>query len=168
MSNVEIPVNQLDRGLGLCAENIRRFIEDVDLLLEHSSTLHATALAIFASEELAKYSELRKAKQSATGQTASVDARLFRSHQHKQELARALIPKDALILSPAAFDAEAFDSRDFQTEDVEVSPALRLDCVFVDWQDGEWAYGSTVEVDRLKQFTQAILGVLKALESGAP
>jgi len=167
-SKVEIPVSQLGIGLGLCAKNIRRFVEDADILLENSSILHATALAIFASEELAKYSELKQAKKLATGTTASVDARLFWNHSYKQKLAGELIPKDALVLSPALFGAEFLDSRLFQTEDIEASHTLRLDCVFVNWKETGWVYGSTVQTGRLKQFTQNILDVLGKLESGSP
>jgi len=168
MSKVEIPVSQLGIGLQLCAKNIRRFVEDVDILLENSSILHATALAIFASEELAKYSKLKQAKKLAAGATASVDARLFWDHAYKQKLAGELIPKDALVLSPAVLGAEFFDSRCFQTEDVGVSNALRLDCVFVNWKETGWVYGSAVQIGRLKQFTQGILDVLSKLESSPP
>jgi hypothetical protein len=94
-----------------------------------------------------------------------VDDRLFYDHRHKQELARKLIPQDALILVPAYFDLQYFDTECFQTEDVEVSPTLRLDCVFVNWKDGKWVHGSDIETDRIKKFTQAILDALNSLES---
>ena len=168
MSKTEIPVSQIDIGLGLCAKNIRRFVEDVDILLDNSSILHATALAIFACEELAKYSELKRARTSTDGPVISVDSRLFSNHPYKQKLAGELLPKDALVLSPAAFDAASFDSRCFQTEDVGVSPMLRLDCVFVDWKDNGWVFGSTIQINRLKQFAQSILEVLNELECSPP
>ena len=104
---IEIPVSQIDIGLGLCAKNTRRFVEDVDILLENSSILHATALAIFAAEELVEYSELRKAKISATDPNGKVDGRLFWNHPYKQELAKDLLPKKTrsfcllLILTPS-------------------------------------------------------------------
>jgi AbiV family abortive infection protein len=165
MSNIEIPVSQIDIGLGLCAVNIRRFVEDVNILLENSSILHATALAIFAVEELAKYSELKKAKISATGPNAQVEKRLFYLHEYKQELAKEFLPKDALILSPAVFDAGVFDSKVFQTEGVGVSDATRLECIFVDWKDGHWIYGASVQISRLRQLTQYVLDTLTKLES---
>jgi AbiV family abortive infection protein len=168
MSKIKIPVAQVDTGLRLCAQNIRRFIEDTSALLERSSLIHATALAIFAVEELAKYSELKKAKMLTTGSNLRVDSRLFKRHEYKQKLAKSLLPKDALILSPAYFAAKYFDPKYFQTEDVEVSDALRLDCIFVNWKDGKWVYGSNAESNRLKRLAQNVLDTLTKLESSSP
>jgi AbiV family abortive infection protein len=177
MSSTEIPVTQLDTGLKICAANIRQFVKDVDILLENSSIFHATTLAIFAVEELAKYSELERVKRLANGPTVQVDDRLFRSHPYKQGLAKKLISNEAWILAPAVFepayfDSKYFDSRYFATgsskPEVTVSPTLRLDCSFVNWKDGGWVYGSGIQMDRLKQFAENILDVLAEFESSPP
>lgn len=152
----------------LCARNIRRFINDIRILLNDTSDWHAIAFAVFAFEELAKYSELKKAKESGTEGVVMVDERLFgigkNPHWYKQDIASRLIPQEAMTLIPAGFDPAYFDSG-FQTESVEVSPRLRLDCVFVDWRDGQWVHGSPVIPDRIRGFANAILDVLNKLES---
>jgi AbiV family abortive infection protein len=162
----EIPADKIGDGLRLCDRNIRQFAKDVRILLKESSDYHAIALAIFAFEELAKYSELRKAKESATQGTVKIDKRLLGgpgAHRYKQDIARKLIPPEAMIVMPAAFDPAHFDSKHFMTEDVKVSPTLRLDCVFVNWkeEEGRWDLGCPVLPDQIRKFTDAILDELE-------
>jgi AbiV family abortive infection protein len=164
---VEIPVSKIGEGLRLCANNIRRFINDVRILLKEPSEWHAIASVIFAFEELAKYSELKKAKNCASQDVVTVDKRLFYSHKYKQKIAERLIPQGTMILSDAYFDPNYFDSQFFQTESVEASPRLRLDCVFVNWRDGHWVHGTPVIPQRIETFTEAILEALNQLESGS-
>jgi len=169
---IGIPVSQIDEVLRLCARNIRRFINDMGILLKDSSDWHAIALAIFAFEELAKYSELRKSKESAAQDIVMVDERLFGKgkdpHGYKQNIARNLIQQDAMILIFPYFDSTYFDARHFHAEPDEMSHALRLDCVYVNWKDGKWIHGTPVVPDRIMMFTEAILDRLNRLESGSP
>jgi hypothetical protein len=110
----EIPTNKIDDGLRLCDRNIRQFVKDVRILKKESSDYHAIALAIFAFEELAKYSELKKAKESATQSTVKIDKRLLGgpgAHSYKQNIARKLIPSEAMIVMLAAFDGRPYRAR---------------------------------------------------------
>jgi len=162
----EIPTNKIDDGLRLCDRNIRQFVKDAHILMKESSDYHAIAFAIFAFEELAKYSELKKAKESATQSTVKIDKRLLggrEAHRYKQNIARKLIPPEAMIVMPAGFDPAGFDSKGFTTEDVEISPPLRLDCLFVNWkeEEGTWDLGCPVLPDQIKKFTDAILNELE-------
>jgi AbiV family abortive infection protein len=159
-----IPVNKLNEGLRVCANNIRRFLLDIERLVQDVSDWHAVALAIFAFEELAKYSELKRAKEAATSSIVRVDRRLFWSHKYKQEIARKLVPLDAVELFPAGFNRQAFNSTFWNMETISVSPSLRLDCVFVNWENGEWTHGSPILPERLKSFCKAILDALNHLE----
>jgi AbiV family abortive infection protein len=170
MGTVEIPTGKLDEGLALCAENIRRLVRDVHVLLQDSSVAHATVFAIIACEELAKHSELRKAKRSATADSVLVNELLFRgrdAHQLKQDLARKLVPEHVDVLAPAAFDDSHFNPEFFHTEDTEVSNQLRLDCLFVNWdrKGGKWVHGAVIEGDRLRKFVHDVLDALDDLES---
>ena len=162
----EIPTDKIGDGLRLCDRNIRQFAKDVRILLKESSDYHAIALAIFAFEELAKYSELRKAKESATHSSVKIDKRLLGgpgAHRYKQEIARKLIPPKAMIVMPSLFDPARFDSKYFMTDDVEVSPTLRLDCIFVNWKEEEerWDLGCPVLPAQITKFTDAILDALE-------
>jgi AbiV family abortive infection protein len=164
---VEIPTSKIDDGLRICDRNIRQFVKDARILLKESSDYRAIALAIFAFEELAKYSELKKAKESATESTVKIDRRLLGgpgAHSYKQNLARKLIPPEAMIVMAAAFDP-AHLTKYFMAEDVKVSPILRLDCIFVNWkeEEGTWDLGCPVLPNQITNFTDAILNELERL-----
>jgi AbiV family abortive infection protein len=161
-----IPLSRLAEGLRLCAQNVRDFVVDAERLLSEGHGYHAVALAIFAFEELGKYSELKKLgeetiKTGASSLTVKDD--LFRSHEYKQKIAKQLIPVDAIILLPAYFSDKYFDPEYFGAKEVSVEPHLRLDCVFVDWLDGDWRYGTPHDTERLKKFLNAIIIALNKL-----
>jgi len=164
MSMIEIPAKKLDEGLRLCAQNIRSFIKDSHLLLKGSSGWHAVALVIFAAEELAKYSELKKAMESASVDVVKIDERLFLSHHYKQEIARKLIPRDTMVILPKDL-VLSFLPGAIQTEQVEVSPRLRTECMFLDWKDGEWNLGAPLETSRIRRLADAIMTALNRLEA---
>lgn len=76
----EIPLGKIDNGLLLIKRNIQKLAQDTKTLLDEGSDHHAIVLAIFAFEELAKYSELKKCKESALeagDRTLSVDSRFI-------------------------------------------------------------------------------------------
>jgi len=162
---MRIPTSMLDEGLRLCANNIRRFVLDNYLLMRDASDWHALASAIFAFEELAKYSELKLAKESATCAEVEIDTRLFRDHKYKQDIATKLLPPNAVELFPPHFDRKFFSSIYFDTEGTAVSPELRLDAVFVNWKDGQWVHGSPFLPERMKNFIDGILNCLNRLET---
>jgi len=160
-----IPVNKLQEGMNLCARNIRGYLQDVQKLLDNPhdySEWHAVMLAIFAFEELAKYYELKKAKEeAATNKVDKVemDDRLFRNHEYKQELARELIDKDFIRLID-----EASLPPGFRGETVEISHRLRLDCAFVDWRDDQWIHGTPLMPSNLRKLKESIALALLSLE----
>ncbi|MCJ7768463.1 AbiV family abortive infection protein [Candidatus Bathyarchaeota archaeon] len=157
-----IPVAKLPEGLRLCAQNIREFVADAQTLLSKGHGWHTIALAIFAFEELGKYAELRRIKESVKSGQDKVNVKdaLFRSHDYKQNFARKLIPKEAMILLPAYFNNKYFGPEFFQTENVTPSDTLRVQCVFVDWIDDDWRYGAAHDTERLKKFLNAIMDAL--------
>jgi AbiV family abortive infection protein len=144
---------------------VRDFVADAQTLLSRGHGWHAIVLAIFAFEELGKYAELRRIKDSVKSGQDKVNVKdaLFRSHDYKQTIARELIPKDAMILLPASFDDASFDSEAFQTDDVTPSDTLRVQCVFVDWKDDDWCYGTPHDTERLKEFLNAVINALNKL-----
>jgi AbiV family abortive infection protein len=166
MSKIAIPLDQADEGLKLIAANIHMFIQDHYALMQQASNWHAMALAIFALEELVKYSELKHMKQEALrrGVTSiEVDERLFgrcrKSHEYKLKLAKdqALIPADAWVINSAKFDSAYFGSAYFDTEDVVITAALRVSNLYVDWEE-RWQIGTdSFEPLRLKHFADSIL-----------
>lgn len=160
---------RIAEGLRLCAQNIRDFVADAETLLLKGHGWHAIALAIFAFEELGKYAELQRIKESSENvqDTTSVRDALFRSHDYKQGFAKRLVPSDAMILLPKYFDDRYFDPKFFQTDEVTVKPSLRLECVFVDWLDGDWRIGAPHDTERLRKFLNAILEVLNKLDGKA-
>ena len=166
-----IPVAKLPEGLGLCAQNIRDFIVDAATLLSKGHGWHAIALAIFAFEELGKYAELRRIKESSkNAHDVRVKDALFRSHDYKQELARQVVPSDSIILLPKYFGDKYFDSEFFGTENVTITPNLRAECAFVDWVDGDWLdrdwrIGTPHDTEQLKKFLDAVLDALNKLET---
>ncbi len=158
-----IPVSRLQEGLKLCAQNVRDFVIDAEQVLLKGHGYHAVALAIFAFEELGKYSELKRLGEDANKTSAAnltVRDDLFRSHDYKQNVAKQLIDRDAMILLPAYFDSAYFD-----TEEVAVEPNLRLECVFVDWLEKDWRYGTPHDTERLRKFLNAIMEALSKLET---
>jgi AbiV family abortive infection protein len=161
-----IPVSKLPEGIRLCAQNIRDFIVDANMLLSKGHGLHAIALAIFAFEELGKYAELQRLKESNKNKdTVSVPDALFYRHDYKQEVARKLVSEEDTILLPAYFDSKYFSPKYFQTEEVTPTPILRTQCVFVDWVDEDWRFGTPHDTERLKTFMNAILAALYKLET---
>jgi AbiV family abortive infection protein len=161
-----IPLDRLAEGLRLCAQNVRDFIVDARLLLSKGHGYHAIALAIFAFEELGKYSELKtlgdEAKRLGMSSLTVKDV-LFSRHDYKQNIAKNLLVPDAMMLLTADFDPKAFDPKAFATEDVAVEPILRLDCVFVDWRECDWIHGTPHDTERLKVFLDAIMDALNKL-----
>ena len=161
-----IPLARLSEGLRLCAQNIRDLVVDAEIILSRGHGYHAVALAIFAFEELGKYSELKTLGEESRKRNESnvtVKDDLFRRHDHKQNIAKKLIPDDAMTILPAAFDARVFDPKAFQTEVVSVEPQLRLECVFVDWVEGEWQFGTPHDTEHIRKFLHAIMDALNKL-----
>lgn len=155
-------MDRLQEGMRLCARNIRSYLQGVQLLLEHSHDLgdwHAVILAIFAFEELAKFAQLKEAKEKATTDKVEIDDRLFRDHEYKQELARKLIDEESRKLIDEASLPPAF-----RGETVEISPLLRLDCAFVDWKDDQWIHGAPLIPNNLRRFKESIAQALCSLE----
>jgi len=161
-----IPLTRLPEGLRLLAQNIRDFVVDARQLLSKGHGYHAVALAIFAFEELGKYSELKRLGEESSrmgNSNITVKDSLFRSHDCKQEIAKQLLPPDTMILIPAYFSDRYFSSKYFETEEVRVQPNLRLECVFVDWLDDDWRYGTPHDTERLKKFLDAVMDALNKL-----
>jgi AbiV family abortive infection protein len=161
-----IPLTRLPEGLRLCAQNIRDFIVDAENLLSKGHGYHAVALAIFAFEELGKYSELKRLGEQSSKMGASnvtVKDGLFRSHDHKQKIAQQLLPAETMILIRAYFSDVYFSPKYFGTEEVRVEPNLRLECVFVDWLGDDWRYGTPHDTERLKKFLDAVMNALNKL-----
>ena len=161
-----IPLTRLSEGLRLLAQNIRDFVVDARQLLSKGHGYHAVALAIFAFEELGKYSELKRLGEESSrmgNSNITVKDALFRSHDCKQEIARQLLPVDRMILVPPLFSSMYFDPKFFATEEVRVKPNLRLECVFVDWIDDDWRHGTPHDTERLKRFLDAVMDALNKL-----
>jgi AbiV family abortive infection protein len=162
-----IPITKLQEGLHLLAQNIRVFVVDAEMLLSKGHGWHAIALAIFAFEELGKYAELQRLGEESGkkgGSTISAKDALFRSHSYKQDFARRLVPKDAMILLPAYFSSKYFDPKFFGTENVTPTNPLRVQCVFVDWIESDWLHGTPHDTVRLKKFLSSIVDALNKLE----
>lgn len=175
---VEVPVSKIEFGLNRCARNIRDLVQDAEILLRREyptreSHAHATALAIFAYEELAKFSKLKKARQSAAKVkqsekvTVKIDRRLFRDHHYKQKIAKKLLPKNARTLFPENFIRDHLLPDSDKTERIDVSPRQRTVCLFLDWDErsGDWSLGIPVNADLVSKFIQAIRAALVKLES---
>jgi AbiV family abortive infection protein len=133
--------------------------------MQAASDWHALAMAIFAFEELAKYSELKLAKQSATGDEVEINDRLFKDHKYKQDIARRLLPPDVVDLFPAGYGRQRYGESWYDMESTMVSPDLRLDAVFVNWKDGQWVVGAPFLPERLKNFVDEIINALNKLET---
>ena len=161
-----IPLTRLPEGLRLCAQNIRDFVVDAEHLLSKGHGYHAVALAIFAFEELGKYSELKRLGEQSSKMGASnvtVKDDIFRSHDHKQKEAKQLLLAETMILIPAYFSDTYFGPPYFGTKEVRVDPNLRLECVFVDWLGDDWRYGTPHDTERLKKFLDAVVNALNKL-----
>jgi AbiV family abortive infection protein len=164
-TTLKILVNKIDEGLRLIAGNIRRFVRDIDALLGSGrSDWHAIALAIFAFEELGKYHKLKEAKQAAEGDIVTIDEALFTDHNYKQEIAKGLLPRDALTILPRIVVPNVDGTTHVLTHSVKVSPLLRLDCLFVDWKNDDWNLGSPENPDHVRKFIQAIVDALVRME----
>lgn len=164
-----IPLAKLPEGLRSLGRNIRDFVVDSEMLVSKGHGWHAIALAIFAFEELGKYEELERLGDESRRRgedKVRVRGALFQSHQYKQDIARKLILKDAMILMPSYFDETYFDPKFFQTENETVDrPNLRSECTFVDWIDNDWRHGAPHDTEQLKKFLNAVLGALNKLET---
>jgi len=161
-----IPLTRLPEGLRLCAQNIRDFVVDAENLLSKGHGYHAVALAIFAFEELGKYSELKRlGEQSSKMGTSNVTVKddLFSKHDYKQKIAKQLLPAETTILIPAYFSETYFSPKYFGTKEVRVEPNLRPECDFVDWVGDDWRHGTPHDTERLKKFLDAVMNALNKL-----
>jgi len=162
-----IPTDRLQEGMNLFARNIRGYLQDVQLLLDPKkphdcSEWHAVMLAIFAFEELAKFAQLKEAKEKAATNKADkveMDDRLFRKHEYKQELGRKLIDKEPLKL----IDMTSLPPP-FEGETVTITHSLRLHCAFVDWENDQWIFGTPLIPNNIRKFCDAIAMKLHSLE----
>jgi len=158
-----IPVDRLQEGMNLCARNIRGYLQDVQKLLDNPhdcSDWHAVMLAIFAFEELAKFAQLKEAKARAATGNVEIDDQLFSKHKYKQELAGKLIDKKSLKL----IDKTSLEPS-FRGETVTITPSLRLDCAFVDWENDQWTHGTPLIPNNLRKFKESIAQALCSLET---
>ncbi len=120
-------------------------------------------------EELAKYSESKRAKQTAAkGTIVTVDDRLFagrESHKHKLSIAKGLVPVDSLTLL-SANDIEGLLPKGISKgKDTVVSEMSRLESLFVDWKKGQSVHGTPVLPYRLKKLSEEILNAMNILET---
>jgi AbiV family abortive infection protein len=164
-----IPLAKVTEGLRLLDANIRAFVTDSQALLSEGHDSHAIALAIYAFEELGKYSELQRLQEEATKKEATtivVKDELFQLHPYKQDIAKKLLPEESMILMPAYFDERYFSPKYFWTRTVSVKPSLRSECTFVDWIDDDWriGIGTTCDAARLRKFLTSVQEALDRLE----
>jgi hypothetical protein len=169
-NSVSIPVSKLSEGIAFCGLNISMFLFEIDKLMTppvaYLNGGHAAAFAVYALEELAKYSEMVSAQNSAKGETVQFDKRLFGSgrgsHQYKLEIAMDLLPKEAFEIfsniNPSVYDRDVYTPDEFI-----VSGALRLASIYVDRRDGWWLYFPPVVAGRLLKLRQEIEKALKNL-----
>ena len=165
---VTIPRDKLQEGMNLCAKNIRAYLKEIQLILGDPHdyySWHGVVLAIFGLEELSKYSELKRAKDSAKTNKVEIDSRLFggrESHEYKQDLARKLVGEEDMKLISAKWFKP-----DLRITDVEISPELRLNCAFVNWKvkSGEWVVGTPLVPSKLSNLVRDIAKALESLEN---
>jgi len=152
MRSIRIPSEKVVEGIEKLLSNAYRYIKDSKLLLKDGSIEHAVVCAIFAAEELAKASMLSKQLEEHEGDPF-IQVTGFRSHPYKLQEAKRLLG-DALIIESSRVGIMRIPFR-IGANDVEVSHPIRLLCAFVDFENGEWKFGTDynqykLELDLLK------------------
>jgi len=157
MKTIHIPIDKIDQGIKLCLTNVKLYINDSRRLMEAGSVEHVVVLVIFAAEELAKASILSKRLYEQKGRDAiEVETKLFRgrgAHEFKMKEAKQLLG-DSLILESSRV---GYAELPFTLgEEVVASPELRLQCAFVDFEDGKWKFGTSYSRANLEDLLRKI------------
>jgi AbiV family abortive infection protein len=134
-------------GLRMILSNVSRYVRDTRALLKDNSIEHATLLAMYAAEELAKASLLYQTLERGK---PAVDLQLFRgkqAHERKMDEARRLLG-DSVLLQSSVYGRARFPFI-LGAADVEATPELRMDCTFVDFREGKWKFGALFAAEHL-------------------
>jgi len=147
-------------------------VDDSQLLASNGNLSHATAMSVFAIEELVKYRYLKDERTKADAARVAIlkaDGRIFghgrRSHEFKINLAKQwkLIPDDAWEIHKGYWNSKYWGRPWWDTERV-LDPKLRLESIFVDY-DQElhvWINAPLVDAEKLRYANEPILKALKA------
>jgi len=166
----QIPRGKIETGITRCLSRVSGYLLDAERLIEpqtagQGSLQNATILLTFAIEELGKAVILRmRSEEKPQTETVVVEHQVFGgrdAHEHKQSEAFKLIDASLKRLHNAAFSATAFGP-DFDIEDVDISPATRLELSFIDFNDGDWSSPPPVEPKRLRAL---IIGATEVMKS---
>lgn len=139
MPSIRITSEKVVEGIGKILTNAYRYVKDSKLLLKDGSIEHAVVCAVFAAEELAKASMLSRQLEEHEGEPF-IEVAGFLDHPYKLREAKRLLG-DALIIETSRIGLIRIPFR-VGAPDVEVSHPIRLLCAFVDFEDGEWKFGT--------------------------
>jgi len=162
MSSLKIPYEKIVEGIGKILNNTSRYIKDSKVLLKDGSLEHAVVCAVFAAEELAKAGMLSKQFEEHEGEpfiempTCDHRRSRFYCHECKLQEAKKLLG-DTLIIESSRLGIARLPFR-LGVDDKEVTHPIRLLCAFVDFEDGEWKFGTPYNPSMLK------LDLLKGIE----
>ena len=130
-----ISVHELCRGIMLCLQNARTFLEEAQILTEKNHLRHSIGLIGLAVEEMGKANHLVDVLEIAgIGDRPFFDWSIFRKHPAKLEY----VPKP-FLRGESQKDRRLRDHlRRFYSE----TPILRQRSFYVDLKKGHWLWGN--------------------------
>ncbi|MCW4000891.1 MAG: AbiV family abortive infection protein [Candidatus Bathyarchaeota archaeon] len=161
-----IPTAKVQEGIDLCRRNIAIFLDDAKALMRNGSLQNAYVLVQFGLEEFGKIIALKEAVENCDSGNISVNNKIFKNHEFKTEKAWTKISPWARIINEG-FDEDVSDMPygfpAYSEPTTEASPQTRLDCVFVDFREGNWINGHKIDRERLVHLITYIEHMLETL-----
>lgn len=156
MTDRLIPRAKMKEGIDLCKSNILDYLKDARLIMSDGRLNHAYVSVQFAIEEFGKIVMLKDALMASTNDIVTVKGSVFTSHKGKSPNAwRILDQKFKTIFGEGDFDDEDFSHVSFVT-DTKASHDTRLDCAFVDFDEGIWHIGRDIKQKLLEELINHI------------
>jgi AbiV family abortive infection protein len=161
-----IPRSRVQEGIEYCKKNVSDFLDDARMMMSKERLNHAYLSVHFAIEEFGKAAILSEAYRLSTDDPIPINAAVFgqngkQSHKIKTDKAWTLLDPSLKILHNGSF-GKGFSKHGFDT-DTESSPETRLECAYVDFKDGLWITGDTIDEPKLSKLIVSIEQEVKKL-----
>lgn len=145
---VKIPSEKIAEGIKVSLERTEEHLAGAEVLIENKNMNNAVVLVEFAIEEFGRAVALKEKLQKRSEDVESI---LFTNHDYKYDKAWSVLPIEMKTIYEGSFSPLDFHPDDFDTESETISPRIRLDATFVNYDEvtQEWKKGIQADPEKL-------------------
>jgi len=153
--DVRIPSKKIQEGIEYSLEKSAQHLTGAEACLSKGILDGAVALIEYAVEEFGRAVALREKLETGSEE---VERELFSSHEYKYEKAWTVLPQELKTIYEGTFDVAVFDEAVFDVGKESISPRVRLDAIFVNYDEtnDKWKIGIRADKHKLKRLIEGI------------